>query len=132
MAKKIVIFAAPIIYLNYTVDDLLKTVQVKNILRFILSIRHIKENLYRIMFNLFVLTVNLNLYCSSEALEIRANHLYCMCLTSVSYAHCGFRAKQSRANFDREIPTRIVSICRKTFSRPEQVAFQTKITRQVD
>ena len=35
------------------------------------------------MFNLFVLTVNLNLYCSSEAFEVRSNHLYCMCLTSV-------------------------------------------------
>ena len=111
---------------------LMKNCRAKKYLAIILSIWHINEILYRIMFNLFVLTVNLNLYCSSEALEIRANHLYCMCLTSVSYALCGFRAKQSRANFDREIPTRIVSICRKTFSRPEQVAFQTKITRQVD
>ena len=67
--------------------------------------------MYRIMFKLFVLTVNLNLYCSSEALEVRANHLYCMCVTSVSYAHCGFLAKWSRANFERKIPTRIVSIC---------------------
>ena len=29
--RKIVIFAAPIIYLNYTVDDALKTVGLKNI-----------------------------------------------------------------------------------------------------
>ena len=31
MTKIIEIFAAPIIYLNYTVDDLLKTVELKNI-----------------------------------------------------------------------------------------------------
>ena len=71
MTKKIVIFAAPIIYLNYNVDDSSKTVELKNIYRLILSIWHINENLYRIMFNLCVLTVNLNLYCSSEALEVR-------------------------------------------------------------
>ena len=29
--RKIVIFAAPIIYLNYTVDNLLETVELKNI-----------------------------------------------------------------------------------------------------
>ena len=101
MTKKIVIFAAPIIYLNYNVEDSSKTVELKNIYRLILSIWHINENLYRIMFNLCVLTVNLNLYCSSEALEVRVNHLYCMCLTAVSYAHCRFRAKWSRKNFDR-------------------------------
>ena len=31
MTKKIDIFAAPIIHLNYTVDDSLKTVELKNI-----------------------------------------------------------------------------------------------------
>ena len=72
---------------------LMKNCRAKKYLAIILSIWHINEILYRIMFNLFVLTVNLNLYCSSEALEVRANHLYCMCLTSVSYGHCGFRAK---------------------------------------
>ena len=51
-----------------------------------------------ILFDLFVLTVNLNLYCSSEALEVRANRLYCVCLTSVNYGHCSFRAfAQDRA-----------------------------------
>ena len=51
-----------------------------------------------ILFDLFVLTVNLNLYCSSEALEVRANRLYCVCLTSVNYGHCSFPAfAQDRA-----------------------------------
>ena len=43
---------------------------------------HVSVNLHRILFNLFVLIVNLNLYCSSEALEVRANRLYCVRLTS--------------------------------------------------
>ena len=43
-----------------------------------LSIWHIGVNLHRILFNLFVLIVNLNLYCSSEAPEVRAHRLYCM------------------------------------------------------
>ena len=47
-------------------------------------------NLHRILFNLFVLTVNLNLYCSSEAFEVRANRLYCVCLTSVNYGIVAF------------------------------------------
>ena len=62
---------------------------------------HVSVNLHRILFNLFVLIVNLNLYCSSEASEVRANRLYCMCLKSVNYGHCGFRARWSRINFDR-------------------------------
>ena len=66
MTKKKIIFAVPLIYLNYTIDDSLKTV---------------------------VLIVNLNLYCSSEAPEVRENRLYRMCLTSVNYGHCGFRAR---------------------------------------
>ena len=69
--------------------------------------------LHRILFNLFVLTVNLNSYCSSKDREVRANRLYCVWLTSVNYGHCGFRARWSRINFDRYIPTRIVSICSK-------------------
>ena len=69
--------------------------------------------LHRILFNLFVLTVNLNSYCSSKDREVRANRLYSVCLTSVNYGHCGFRARWSRINFDRYIPTRIVSICSK-------------------
>ena len=74
------------------------------------------------MFNLFVLTVNLNLYCSSEALEIRANHLYCMCLTSVNHAHCGFRAKWSRA-----IVKHIVRILATSF--PVKLEFKNKSKR---
>ena len=46
---------------------------------------HISVNLLRILFNLFVLIVNLNLYCSSEAREVRANRLYCVYLTSTNY-----------------------------------------------
>ena len=91
-----------------------------------LRIWHISLNLHRILFNLFVLIVNLNLYCSSEALEVRANRLYCVCLTSVNYGHCGFRARWSCINSDRSIPTRIVSFCWKTSSRPEQV-FKLKL-----
>ena len=71
-----VIFAASLIYLNYTVDYSLKTVKLK-----IFSKK--RGGLpYRMFFNLFVLTVNLNLYCSSEAFEVRTNRLYCVCLTS--------------------------------------------------
>ena len=66
-----------------------------------LRIWHISLNLHRILFHLFVLIVNLNLYCSSEAPEVRATRLYCMCLKSVNYGHCGFRARWSRINFDR-------------------------------
>ena len=58
-----------------------------------LWIWHISVNLHRILFNLFVLIVNLNLYCSSEAPEVRENRLYSMCLTSVNYGHCDFRAR---------------------------------------
>ena len=47
-------------------------------------------NLHRILFNLFVLTVNLNLYCSSEARELRANRLYCIYLTSTNYGIVAF------------------------------------------
>ena len=47
-------------------------------------------NLHRILFNLFVLTVNLNLYCSSEARELRANRLYCVYLTSTNYGIVAF------------------------------------------
>ena len=83
MTKKKVIFAAPLIYLNYTVD------------------KHIIANLDRILFNLFVLAVNLNFYCSSEAIEVRANRLYRVCLTSVNYGHCSFRPGWSRGSFDR-------------------------------
>ena len=87
---------------------------------------HISVNLHRILFNFFVLVVNLNFYCSSEALEVRANRLYCMRLTSLNYGHCGFRARWSRINSDRSIPTRIVSFCWKTSSKPEQV-FKLKL-----
>ena len=55
-----------------------------------LRIWHIGVNLHRISFDLFVLTVNLNLYCSSEAFEVRANRLYCVCLTSVNYGIVAF------------------------------------------
>ena len=105
---------------------LIKNCHVKNIYQQIFSIWHISVNLHRILFNLFVLIVNLNLYCSSEALEVRANRLYCVCLTSVNYGHCGFRARWSCINSDRSIPTRIVSFCWKTSSRPEQV-FKLKL-----
>ena len=47
-------------------------------------------NLHRILFNLFVLTVNLNLYCSSEARELRANRLNCVYLTSTNYGIVAF------------------------------------------
>ena len=43
-----------------------------------LRIWHIGVNLHRILLNLFVLIVNLNLYCSFEAPEVRAHRLYCM------------------------------------------------------
>ena len=106
---------------------LIKNCQAKKYLaQKILSICHISVNLHRILFNFFVLIVNLNLYCSSEVFEVRANRLYCVCLTSVNYGHCGFRARWSCINSDRSIPTRIVSFCRKTSSRPEQV-FKLKL-----
>ena len=69
MTKKIVIFAASLIYLTYTVDDSLKTVQLKNIYQKNFRIWHIGVNLHRILFNVFVLIVDLNLYFSSEARE---------------------------------------------------------------
>ena len=62
------------------------------------SIWHISVNLHHILFNLFVLIVNLNLYCSSEALEVLADRLYCVFLTSVKYGHRGFRARWSCIN----------------------------------
>ena len=77
---------------------LIKNCHVKNIYQQILSIWHISVNLHRILFNLFVLIVNLNLYCSSEALEVWADRLYCVFLTSVSYGHRGFRARWSCIN----------------------------------
>ena len=83
--KKTDISVAIIIYLNYIVDDSLKTIKLNNIQRSILNIWRNNANLHRISFDLFVLTVNLNLYCSSEAFEVRANRLYCVCLTSVNY-----------------------------------------------
>ena len=61
MTKKMIIFAASLIYLNYTVDYSLKTKKIY---------KKLKDLPYRILFNLFVLIVNLNLYCSSEALEV--------------------------------------------------------------
>ena len=90
----------------------------------------ISVNLHRILFNLFVLTVNLNLYCSSEAREVRANRLYCVCLTSTNYGHCGFRARWSCVNFERQIRTRIASICSKTSSRPKRV-FKLKLRERL-
>ena len=77
---------------------LIKNCHVKNIYQQILSIWHISVNLHRILFNLFVLIVNLNLYCSSEALEVLADRLYCVFLTSVKYGHRGFRARWSCIN----------------------------------
>ena len=50
--EKMIIFAASLIYLNYTVDYSLKTKKY---------IKKLKELPYRILFNLFVLIVNLNL-----------------------------------------------------------------------
>ena len=85
--------------MNYIVDDSLKTVKLKIIKRSILSIWRNNANSHRILFGLFVLTVNLNLYCSSEAFEVRAIHLNCVYLMSVNYAHCDFCAKWSRVNF---------------------------------
>ena len=76
MTKKMVIFAASLIYLNYTIDYSLKTVKLK------IFSKKLRDLPYRMFFNLFVLTVNLNLYSSSEAFEVRANRLYCVCLTS--------------------------------------------------
>ena len=77
---------------------LIKNCHVKNIYQQILSIWHISVNLHRILFNLFVLIVNLNLYCSSEALEVLADRLYCVFLTSVKYGHRGFLARWSCIN----------------------------------
>ena len=113
MAKKNSHICSSINLFELQCRRLIKNCHVKNIYQQILSIWHISVNLHRILFNLFVLIVNLNLYCSSEAPEVRATRLYCMCLKSVNYGHCGFRARWSRINFDRYIPTRIVSICSK-------------------
>ena len=77
---------------------LIKNCHVKNIYQQILSIWHISVNLHRILFNLFVLIVNLNLYCSSEALEVLADRLYCVFLTSVKYGHRGFHVRWSCIN----------------------------------
>ena len=85
----------------------------------------ISVNLHRILFNLFVLTVNLNLYCSSEARE-----LVLRILDVHELWHCGFRARWSRINFDRYIRTRIVSICSKTSSRPKRV-FKLKLRERL-
>ena len=68
--RKIVIFAAPLIYFNFTVDDWLKTFNLRYIKLYIRCIWHINANLHRILFNLFVLTVNLNLYCSWNTLRL--------------------------------------------------------------
>ena len=85
MTKKIVILVAPLIYFELHCRRLIKNCQAKTIFsKNNLRIWHVGVNLHRILFNLFVLIVNLNLYCSSEAPEVRANHLYCMCLTSVN------------------------------------------------
>ena len=50
------------------------------------------------VFNLLVLIVNLNLYCSSEALEVWAYRLYCVFLTPLNYGHRGIRARWSCIN----------------------------------
>ena len=68
--RKIVIFAAPLIYFNFTVDDWLKTFNLRYIKLYIRCIWHINVNLHRILFNLFLLTVNLNLYCSWKTLRL--------------------------------------------------------------
>ena len=82
------------------------------------------------MFNLLVLIVNLNLYCSSEALDVRGNHLYCVCLTSVNYGHCGFRARWSCISIHRKFQHES-SVFAERLPRG-QASLQTKITWQVD
>ena len=109
---------------------IIKNCHVKNIYQQILSIWHISVNLHRVLFNLLVLIVNLNLYCSSEALDVRGNHLYCVCLTSVNYGHCGFRARWSCISIHRKFQHES-SVFAERLPRG-QASLQTKITWQVD
>ena len=67
MAKKKSHICSSIYLFELQCRRLNKNCHVKNIYQQILSIWHISVNLHRILFNLFVLIVNLNLYCSSEA-----------------------------------------------------------------
>ena len=104
ITKKKVMFAAPLIYFNYIVDDSLKAVKLKLFSNKFLSIWHINVNLHRILSNFFVLTVNLNLYWSWKTFELRTYCLCWVCLTSVNYGHCDFRARWRRISF-RQLST---------------------------
>ena len=97
-------FAAPLIYFNYIVDDSLKAVKLKLFSNKFLSIWHINVNLHRILSNFFVLTVNLNLYWSWKTFELRTYCLCWVCMTSVNYGHCDFRARWRRISF-RQLST---------------------------
>ena len=95
------------------------------------SIWHISVNLHRILFNFFVLVVNLNLYCSSEALEARENRLYCVRLTSVNYGYCGFRARWSCIKL-WWINSHMNGQFLLEYFLEARASFQIKITRQAD